>query len=98
MSLRKYTNQSLKTIIDEMLKNSHMDRRYSELEVARCYNEVVGEVIARKTVEIKVRNKTLVVKLDSGPLKEELAHMKRKIIGLVNEKMGSAVLEEMEVW
>lgn len=81
-----------------MLKNSNMDRRYSELEVARCYQEVVGELIAKKTIDIKVRNKTLVIRLDSGPLKEELAHQKRKIVGLVNEKMGAAVIEDLEVW
>ncbi len=98
MSNRKYTDQSLKTIIQELLKNSNMDRRYSELEVARCYKEVVGELIAKKTIEVKVRNKTLVIRLDSGPLKEELAHQKRKIVGLVNEKMGAAVIEDLEVW
>ncbi len=98
MSNRKYTDQSLKTIIQEMLRNSNMEKRYSELEVKRCYMEVVGEIIAKKTIEVKVRNKTLIIRLDSGPLKEELAHQKRKIVDLVNEKMEAVVIEELEVW
>lgn len=97
MSNRKYTDQSLKLIIQEMLKNNGLDRKYTELEIAKCYREVVGEIISRKTMDVKVRNKTLIVQLDSGPLREELSLAKRKIIGLVNERMGVAVIEEMEI-
>jgi predicted nucleic acid-binding Zn ribbon protein len=98
MASRKYTDQSLKVLINEMLKNSGMDKKYSELEVAKCYREVVGELIAKKTLDVRMRNKTLIIKLDSGPLKEELAHSKRRIVGLVNERMGAVVVEEVEIW
>lgn len=98
MASRKYTDQTLKSLINEMLKNSGMDKKYSELEVAKVYREVVGDLIARKTLDVRMRNKTLIIKLDSGPLKEELAHSKRRIVGLVNEKMGAVVVEEVEIW
>ncbi|MFN0032299.1 MAG: DUF721 domain-containing protein, partial [Flavobacteriales bacterium] len=98
MSDRKYTDQSLKHLIGEMLRNSNMEQRYTEMEIIRCYNEVVGEVIARKTKEVRLRGKKLIIKPDSGPLKEELMHMKRKIVGLVNERIGRVVVEEVEIW
>jgi predicted nucleic acid-binding Zn ribbon protein len=98
MASRKNKDQPLKVLIQEMLKNAGMDGRYTELEIIRCYKEVVGDVIARKTLQARVRNRTLQIKLDSGPLKEELSMAKRKIIGLVNERMGVVVLENMEIW
>ena len=98
MSQRKYTDQSLKHLIQEMLRNSNMEQRYTELEVVRSYQEVVGEVIARKTREVRLRNKTLIIKPDIGPLKEELMHLKTRIAGLVNERMGKVVIEEVEIW
>ena len=98
MSLRKYTDQSLKTLISEMLKKSGMEKKFNELEVARCYNEVVGEVIARKTRSIYMREKTLIVRMDSGVMKQELSFQKTRIVNLVNEKLGFPFVEQMEVW
>jgi len=75
-----------------------MEKKFNELEVARCYNEVVGEVIAKKTRSIFMREKTLVVKMDSGVMKQELSFQKTKIIGLVNDRLGFPFVEQLEVW
>jgi predicted nucleic acid-binding Zn ribbon protein len=95
---RKYTDQTLKSIISEMLKNSGMEKKFNELEVIRCYNEVVGEVIQKKTRSIFIRDKTLIVRMDSGVMKQELLYQKTKIVGLVNERLGHPFLEQLEVW
>ena len=49
MSLRKYTDTDLKTVITEILRRNGLEDRYQEMEVLRCYREVVGEVIWKKT-------------------------------------------------
>jgi predicted nucleic acid-binding Zn ribbon protein len=98
MSSRKYTDQSLKTVISELLKNSGLDKKFNEMEVIRCYKEVVGEVVARKTREIYLKEKTLVIKLDSGALKQELSYQKTRIIGLINERLGNPFIEQLDVW
>ena len=98
MSSRKYTDQSLKTVIQELLKNRGFDKKYHELEIFRCYKEVVGEVIARKTREMYMRDKTLVLKMDSGVLKQELSYQRSKLADLINEKLGATAVEQVEVW
>jgi hypothetical protein len=98
MSSRKYTDQSLKTIISEMLRDSGMERKFNELEVIRCYREVVGDVVSRKTREVYLKGRTLVLKMDSGALKQELSFQKTRIIGLINERLGSQFLEQLDVW
>lgn len=98
MSSRKYTDQSLKALIGEMLKNSGMERKFNELEVIQCYKKAVGDVIAKKTREVYLKGRTLVLKMDSGVLKQELHFEKKKIIALINEQLQAPFVEEIEVW
>jgi predicted nucleic acid-binding Zn ribbon protein len=98
MSSRKYTDQSLKMVIQELLKDRGFDKKFHELEIFRCYREVVGEVISKKTREIYMREKTLVLKMDSGVLKQELSYQRSRIADLINEKLGSIAVEKVEVW
>lgn len=97
MSSRKYDHHSLKSLIDEMLKRGGMDKKFNELEIIECYKNTVGEVISKKTREIYLRDKTLVLKMDSGVLKQELFFEKKNIIKRINEQLDSPFLEDLEV-
>lgn len=98
MSSRKYTDQSLRSLIGEMLKNNGLDKKFNVLEIIRCYHDVVGPVISRKTRDVQIRDRKMIIRLDSGVMKEELSLRKTQLIGLINEKMGQVVVEEIEVW
>jgi len=94
---RHYNEQSLKEVIRDMLKAGGLERKYDQLEIERCFREVVGEFISKRIREVFVKDRKLILRSDSGPLKEELSYSKSKIIGLVNDKMGSVVIEELEI-
>ncbi|MFY8136696.1 MAG: DUF721 domain-containing protein [Flavobacteriales bacterium] len=98
MSSRKYNDLPIKAIIQQMLDNAGMSKKYNELEIIKCYHEVMGSMISKRTREVKLRDRTLVLKMDSGVLKEELNHNKRQIIQMINDKMGAPIIEEVEVW
>jgi predicted nucleic acid-binding Zn ribbon protein len=98
MSNRKYTDNPLKELISDILRRNGWDQRYQEMEVLRCYREVVGEVIWKKTRESRLHGKTLVLKMDSGPLKQELSFQKTKLMDAINELLCSNALEKIEVW
>jgi hypothetical protein len=36
--------------------------------------------------------------MDSGPLKQELAYQKTKLMDAINEIMGGNAVEKLEVW
>lgn len=95
---RKYTDSPLKELITDILRRNGWEHRYREMEVLRCYREVVGEVIWKKTRESRLNGKTLVLKMDSGPLKQELSYQKTKLLDAINELMGQTEVEKVEVW
>lgn len=81
-----------------MLENAGLEKKFDELEVIEAYHQVMGQLISNRTREVKMRGKTLILKMDSGVLKEELSHSKSKIMDLINEKMGAVAIEQVEVW
>ncbi len=95
---RKYTDNPLKDIITDILRRNGWEHRYLEMEVLRCYREVVGEVIWKKTRESRLNGKTLILKMDSGPLKQELSYQKTKLMDGINELLGGNEVEKIEVW
>lgn len=98
MSSRKHSDQPLKAIINEWLNSGGLRKKYNELEVFQAYKELMGPVIARHTSDLKLREKTLIIKINSGALKEELSYSKQKIAQLINEKFGFTVVDHVEVW
>ncbi len=98
MSTRKYNNQSLKALIHEMLKNAGMEHKYLELEIIECYKKSVGEIIWKRTQEVYLKERTLVLKMSSGVLKQELFFEKKKLIDLINQQLEAPFIEEIEVW
>jgi Dna[CI] antecedent, DciA len=98
MSQRKYSDQSIKTLIEEMLRNTGMKKKYTELEVIACYNRTVGSYIQKNTREIRMKDSTLIVKLDSGVLKQEMSAAKTKLIDSMNQELGFRLIEEIEIW
>jgi predicted nucleic acid-binding Zn ribbon protein len=98
MSNRLFNDQPLKKVIDEWLKNTGLKKKYGELEVLAAYRELMGPVISKHTTDLRLREKTLIIRLDSGALKEELSYSKSKIAQMINLKLGFPVVEQVEVW
>ena len=81
-----------------MLSNSGMKKKYTELDVIACYNRTVGPYIQKNTREIRMRDKILIVKIDSGVLKQEMSAAKHKLIDSINNELGLRLIEEIEIW
>jgi predicted nucleic acid-binding Zn ribbon protein len=98
MAGRTYNNNSIGQIIKGILKDRGMDERFKLAEIEKCYHELMGPYISKKTRKISLRGKTLIIYLDSGVLKEEFSFSKSKIPALINERLGEEVVQEVEIW
>jgi hypothetical protein len=55
----------------------------------------MGIAVANRTKNIQIRNKTLILQMDSSVMREELAHGKQIIIDRVNEKAGIEIITDI---
>ncbi len=98
MDERKRTSNEtpLKDLIDKLMKAYQLDGKLNEMNVLEAWPEMMGIAVANRTVDLKIRNKTLYITMDSSVMRDELAHGKTIILHRVNEKAGYEMITD--VW
>jgi len=86
----------LKEVIDKLLKAYHLDGKMKELDVLEAWPEMMGIAVSNRTSEIYIRNKILILKMDSAVMRDELKFGKAVIIQRINEKAGFEMITD--VW
>lgn len=88
-------DHSLKEVIEELLKVYRLDTKLEEVSLINSWEKVVGKMISNHTLDLKVVNRVLFVKVDTAALRHEL-HMERsKIASKLNKKVGKKVIDEI---
>lgn len=88
---------NMKQAIDKWLDALRLRRKFHESSIINAWPEVMGVAIANRTQRIYISEKKLFVKVESAVIKNELAVMRRQIIGRMNEHVGEVVIEEFVI-
>jgi len=87
----------LKKIVKNLFKDKKLETKYIETKIPTIWEAAVGKYIAERTVKMFVKNRTLYVYMNSGPLKQEMTFNREKLITLVNEKLDSNHIKSIEI-
>lgn len=94
----KKTNEILlKDAIEAFLKENHIDQKFNETRLISCWQSVVGNLIARHTLQLQIRKKTLFVKVDNAALRQELNYQKGNILEKLNSEVDMRVIDEIVI-
>ncbi len=94
--MRKENQQSLKNVIDQVLKsNSKLSKGLLRMRILDAWKEVAGEMIQKKTLDVYYENAVLFVKLDSSTLRAELMHQKQVLVERINHVVERQVVKEI---
>ncbi len=92
---RGSNNRSLKEAIDQMLDTYRLKEKYRETSLVGSWEEVMGRYISEHTKELFIKNRKLIVRLDSSTLRHELSYGKEKIRTMLNDHVGFEVIDEV---
>lgn len=92
---RKSNEMPIKEAIDRLLKVYKLDAKMVEMDTIKCWEELMGPAVAKRTREIFINKKVLYLKIDSAPLKEELVMNKTLLVQRINERMGKEVIDDV---
>ena len=68
------------------------------MDVVKAWGVVFGVFVEKQTRSLRLQlDGKLWVKLDSGPLKEELMMAKGKMVDLLNEELGRPLIKEIVI-
>lgn len=72
-----------------------MREKMDELDITAAWDNVVGGMVARHTVSLRLRKGRLVVQVDSAPLRQELTYMREALKEILNRRAGREVVQEI---
>ncbi|MES2592793.1 MAG: DUF721 domain-containing protein [Bacteroidota bacterium] len=93
--MSKHNEHSLKDAIEQLLKVYKLDDKLAESRLISSWESVMGPMISKHTSDLSIRHKQLFVTLDSAALRNELSLAKTKIVKMLNDAVGTTVINEI---
>ena len=88
-------DRPLGEVLKELIETYRLEGKLNEMKVIHSWEKVVGDMIARHTKDLYIRNGKLFVKIDSPALKNELTYSTSSIVERLNAEAGCKVIEEI---
>ena len=82
---RKSNSQSIGEVLNQFLKENHLDEKLVQQSVVDAWKDIAGQIIKNHTRNIYFSNRQLIVELDSDVLRHEVSMQKTRLIQNVNQ-------------
>ena len=93
--MRKSNQQSIGIVIKKLLKDQKLEGRLKELDVLELSKELLGKNLMKYINDLSVKNGTLIIKVRSATVRNELSYQKSAIIKKINKQVGNKILQEI---
>jgi len=95
MAKRENDSFSVKDLMKSFIKENNLSKGMQKMKIEESWEKLMGQGVASYTQSVQLQNKTLIIKLTSSVLREELSYGKEKIIKMLNEEMGDTVVSKL---
>jgi len=85
----------LKAAIEKLLQVYKMSDKMDEISLVKEWEELMGDTIARKTKNVQLKKRVLVIEIESSVLRHELSFAKEKLKESLNRKLKKRVVDEI---
>ncbi|NEW79663.1 MAG: DUF721 domain-containing protein [Gelidibacter sp.] len=87
--------QSIEDLMKDVIKDNKLTKGMNQISVKEAWAKMMGNGVVSYTSKVELNGKTLVVKLKSSVLREELSYGKEKIIKMMNEELGEELISKI---
>ncbi len=87
MAKRENDTFKIKDLIPGMLKENKLQNGMDQIFVKEAWEDIMGKGVITYTESVFLQKSTLIVKLSSSPLREELSYGKDKIVKMMNDHL-----------
>ena len=93
-TLRKPEPEKMDSAIGNWLKANELTGKFLATKVLGDWKELVGATVAKHTKKVLIEKKVLMIYVDNAPLRHQLNMSKIRLVQLVNEKAGTAIVTD----
>jgi hypothetical protein len=83
---------SMEDLMKDVIKENKLTKGMNQISVEEAWAKLMGNGVVSYTSKVELNGKTLVVKLKSSVLREELSYGKEKIIKMMNDELGEELI------
>ena len=84
--------KSIKELVMQNLRTNGLETPLMQKRIVDAWPEVAGDFIARYTLNVYIENQTLVVRLSSAALRQELYMPRDYYVARLNNHVGAQVI------
>lgn len=95
MAKRENESMKIEDLMKVMIKQNNLTKGMRQMDVREAWETLMGNGVMSYTESVQLQNKTLVVKLKSSVLREELSYGKDKIVAMINQEMGEELVSKL---
>lgn len=95
MAKRENEFASIEDLMKVVIKENNLTKGMNQMNVKEVWTKLMGPGVESYTESVQLQNKTLIVKLKSSVLREELSYGKDKIIKMLNEDLGQDLITKL---
>ena len=95
MAKRENNYSSIEDLMKVVIKENNLTKGMNQMNVKDIWANLMGNGVVSYTESVQLQNKTLVVKLKSSVLREELSYGKDKIIKMLNDELGEELITKL---
>lgn len=87
MAKRENDIFKIKDLIPGMLKENKLQKGMDQILIKEAWEDIMGKGVVTYTESVFLQKSTLIVKLSSAPLREELSYGIDKIVKMMNDQL-----------
>lgn len=95
MSKRENESNAIGDLMKSFIKENNLTKGMQKIKIEEVWAKLMGPGVVSYTDSIQLQNKTLIVRLSSSVLREELSYGKEKIVHMINEEMGEKLVSKL---
>lgn len=95
MAKRENNSNSIKDLMQSFIQENNLSKGMQKIKVQEAWEKLMGQGVASYTSEVTLQHKTLIIRLTSSVLREELSYGKEKIVKMINEELGDQVVHKI---
>jgi len=95
MAKRQNEFHSIQDLMKDVIKENKLTKGMQRISVNDAWAKLMGTGVVSYTQSVEMNGKTLVVRLKSSVLREELSYGKEKIVKMMNEELGETLISKI---
>ncbi len=93
--MQRVKSLPLGQILRQFLREEGLETPLNEYRAVSCWNEVMGEMVARYTTNVTIRNGILYVSLRNPSLRQNLLMNRSQIVQKINAHVGAQIVQNI---